>query len=287
MTRTQQVFVTSRTREVGSPQDLTVTFSNESFTRGPRFQEAYLQLAEFNIVRNWFDVQANVNDRFSVLNTFTNVTTNIVIPPGNYTLGAASFSNGQSLPNTLQNLLTSRLGSGWSVSTSNVLTGQLVITTPGTSASGNTFQLIFSSSTRTGDLLGFGNSLALSNTIYSSSPASSGNNETLTAPNPPNLMRTKQLVMHTDLNLELATDVLSNYGNTISSVTTSDILATIPVTVPRDCLVVYQSCQTSVNRVRLRDCNVRTMRVYFTDDTLQPMNLNGCEWTAIFLLTFV
>ena len=59
--RTQQIFVSSRNRDAGTPNDLFITFPNglikEAFTASVQ-PKTSIELAEFAVSRLWYDVQA-------------------------------------------------------------------------------------------------------------------------------------------------------------------------------------------------------------------------------------
>jgi hypothetical protein len=67
--KTQQIFLSNRNRDSGTPNDMFITFRNglikelSTSTVPPRVS---IELVEFAITRLWYDVQTGINDTFSV-----------------------------------------------------------------------------------------------------------------------------------------------------------------------------------------------------------------------------
>lgn len=276
--RTQQIYVSSRNRDTGTSSDLSITFPN-GLIKDNTPQKTTIELAEFSITRLWYDVQAGVNDSFNVLRASDNQTFKIVIPAGWYTIGQDNVGAGVQIENTLVSLLTNNVGGAWNVGI-NGLTGALGFSTPGL-AVGGSYRFDFTSpSNRCNELLGFDKGFFVSGKLP---PDIS---EWIIAPKPFNLSRTPLLVMHTDLQPAFPQCSVDNFGlQPRTAFDNSDIMAVIPVDQPPRGLLNYQTTD-KINRIWIKPEEVRTMRVFFTDERDVIMDLNQSEWTAVFRVVY-
>jgi len=276
--KSQQIFVSSRNRDYGTPQDLYITFPNGLIKESSSFPSTTsIELSEFSVTRLWYDVQAGVNDSFNVYRSSDMQTFTITLPAGWYSINQDYPGSGTTLENQLASLLTSVVTGVWTVAVSN-LTGALTITTPSTGP-GSSYKFDFSSpSNRCSDLLGF-NKVVLNSVKPSGSP-----NEVIYAPKPLNLSRTSQLVGHTNLQPATPQGAIDNYGLSYTAFDSSDILAVIPVNLPPRSLILYQASE-KINRISIKPSEVRNVRIFITDDSDLPLDLRS-EWTAVFRVVY-
>lgn len=276
--RTQQIFVSSKNRDVGTPNDLILTFPNglikEIFTApGKVPPKTSIELAEFSINRLWYDVQTGVNDFFKVKRASDNAIFNIAIPKGFYTVGQPTPGTGAglALEATLTSILNNVVGpaNAWVVTVNDGL-GVFSFTLPGTTG-GYTFD--FTAANRSNQLLGFPQGLTVCTTT------------TMLAPTPFNLCRTSLLVMHTDIQPAYSQCTIDNYGITKQPFNNSDIMAVIPVDQPNRGLLNYQATD-KINRIWIKPEELRTMRIFITDDQEYNLDLTGCEWSAVFRIVY-
>jgi len=219
--RTQQVFISSRNRDAGTPNDLFITFPNglikEASTASVQ-PKTSIELAEFAVSRLWYDVQAGVNDAFRVYSVAANTTYTITIPPGWYTIDQDNVGTGVAIEPVLANLLTNTVGGAWQVVLDNQR-GSFVFRTPAAGGSGYSFNFV-TIDNRCNELLGFNKA------TYTA------NGDVIAAPRPFNLSRCSQIVMHTDIQPAFPQCTLDNYGLTRKLFDNSDIMAVIPVDQP-------------------------------------------------------
>ena len=283
--KTQNIFVSSRNRDTGTPTDLSITFPNglikDSAVSNLPPQKTSIELAEFSINRNWYDVQVNVNDSFTVYRAVDQQTFTITIPPGWYTINQNNVGAGTTIDDALTTLLTNIVGGYWTVQVDD-LTGVLGFNTPAFGAGGS-FRFDFTAPyNRCNELLGFHKA------VYTSAkqPLVSTTNESIVAPKPFNLSRTPLLVMHTDIQPAFPQCTIDNFGIQPRTLfDNSDIMAVIPVDQPPRGLVNYQASD-KINRIWIKSEEVRTVRIFFTDERDVPLDLSQSEWTAVFRVVY-
>ncbi len=94
------------------------------------------------------------------------------------------------------------------------------------------------------------------------------------------------LVMHTDLLPAFPQGSIDNFGlQRRTPFDNSDIMAVIPVDKPPRGLVNYQA-NDKINRVWIKAGEVRTLRIFFTDERSVPVDLSQSEWTAVFRVVY-
>jgi len=275
--RTQQIFVSSKNRDVGTPNDLILTFPNgliKELSTSSVPPKTSIELAEFSINRNWYDVQTGYNDSFKLKRASDNVTFTITIPQGFYTVGqpVPGTGVGIALEATLTTLLNNVVGpsGAWAVTVNDGL-GVFAFTLPGTTGG---YTLDFTSNNKSNDLLGFPQGLTVCTTT------------SLLAPIPFNLCRTALLVMHTDLQPAFPQSTIDNFGSIKQPFNNSDIMAVIPVNTQNRGLINYQATGGKINRIWIKAEELRTLRVFITDDQENSLNLSGCEWSAVFRVVY-
>jgi hypothetical protein len=150
--KTQQIFLSSRSRDSGTPNDMFITFRNglikESSisTVPPRVS---IELVEFAITRLWYDVQTGINDTFQVYRVADQRTFTITIPQGWYTVGRQdTVATGVAIEPILEILLTVVVGGVWAVVVDPLL-GAFQFQTPAAGGSGYSFN--FTSASRCND----------------------------------------------------------------------------------------------------------------------------------------
>ncbi len=272
--RTQQIFISSRNRDTGSPTDLFLTFPNglikerklESTSAQP---DTSIELAEFAIPRMWYDVQTGVNDSFRVYRALTMNTYTITIPPGWYTIGEDNVGSGVAIEPVLIALLNNTVGGNWQVVLDDQR-GSFIFRAP--AAGGFSFNFV-TIDNRCHELLGFDKA------VYVAA------NDVILAPRPFNLSRTSQIVMHTDIQPAFPQCTIDNYGLTQKLFDNSDIMAVIPVDQPPRGLINYQSTE-KINRITIKPDELRTVRIFFTDDRNVQLDLALCEWTAVLRVVY-
>ena len=269
--RSQQIFVSSRNRDAGTPNDLALTFPNglikdENETRVSSISsKTTIELAEFSVYRSWYDVQPGLNDSFKVTRLRDQRTFTITIPPGWYAAGFYYVGAGAKLEEAVEDQLNAVEGGPWTVNIDD-RTGRMEFRTPN---GGYNFNFI--DSKRTNDLLGFEKS------NYPST------NNFITGSKPFVLARTPQLVMHTDIQPAFAQATIDNYSSKLFD--NSDIMAVIPVNVPPRALINYQATD-KINRICIKPDELRTFRIFFTDDQDIQIDMANCEWTAVFRVVY-
>lgn len=280
--RNQQIFITSSNRDYGTPGDLVISFPN-GLVKDPRPGiTTTLELVEFSIPRLWYDVVEPLNNNFILYRNGIPITNfPISLPSGWYTFGGDNAGAGTDIAAALQLRLTAGEGGAWNVVVDN-RTGCLVFVTPGTS--GNSYGLDFLGSPRCAETLGFQNrtfsskvTYPINGTVYT--------NELLMAARPFNINRTSQLVVHTDLKAAFPQATLDNFGPTFQPVLNSDVLAVIPVDQPPRGILNYQANE-KINKVTIKEGELRSLRVFITDNKEAPMDLTNCEWTAVFRVLY-
>jgi hypothetical protein len=110
--KTQNIFVSSRNRDTGTPSDLSFTFPN-GLIKESSVQKTSIELAEFSINRHWYDVQAGVNDSFTVYRAVDQRSFTITLPPGWYTINENNVGAGTTINDALTSLLTNIVGGLW------------------------------------------------------------------------------------------------------------------------------------------------------------------------------
>jgi hypothetical protein len=272
--KTQQIFLSSRSRDSGTPNDMFITFPNglikDSSTSivPPRVS---IELVEFAITRLWYDVQSGINDTFQVYRVADQTTFTITIPQGWYTVGGQdTVATGVAIEPVLAALLTASVGGVWGVVVNSLL-GTFQFQTPAAGGSGYSFN--FTSASRCNDFLGFNKLvyLAVNDVIMGSKPF--------------HLTRTLQIVMHTDLQPAFPQCTVDNYGQSLTPFANSDILAVIPVDQPPRGRINYQTTE-KINRVWIKPEELRTMRIFFTDDREVPLDFSFSEWTAVLRVVY-
>jgi hypothetical protein len=278
--KTQNIFFSSRNRDTGTPSDLSFTFPN-GLIKESSVQKTSIELAEFSINRHWYDVQAGVNDSFKVYRAVDQQTFTITLSPGWYTINKNNPGAGTTIDNALTSLLTNIVGGIWGVQI-NDLTGVMAFTTPAGNAGGS-YQFDFTApNNRCNELLGFHKAVFPS----ARQPLVSVTNESIIAPKVFNLSRTPLLVMHTDLQPAFPQCSIDNLGiQPRTPFDNSDIVAVIPVDQPPRGLVNYQATE-KINRIWIKSEEVRTMRIFFTDEREIPVDLSQSEWTAVFRVVY-
>ena len=280
--------MSSRNRDYGTPNDMFITFPDQLVNASEDGGKTSIELAEFAINRMWYDVQAGVNDTFNVYKADTMNTFTITIPPGWYTVNQDNVAAGTRMELELTALLFAVIPSiAWNVQVSNQL-GVLIFTTPGVAAA-NSYNFDFTSPTsRCNELLGFNKA------VYSSTKLAGATYETIVAPRPFNLNRTPQLLMHTDIPAAYPQCTIDNYGLQSTTSTglvviprfgNSDIMAAIPVDQPPRGLINYQA-KHKINRIWIKPTELRTIRIFITDDREVLVDLTMSEWTAVFRVVY-
>lgn len=272
--KTQQIFVSSLNRDSGTPNDMFITFPNglvkETSTAStpPRTS---IELAEFALCRFWYDVQPGFNDSFRVYSVAANQSYTINIPPGWYTVGQDTISSGVAIEPVLTNLLTTIVGGVWLV-VIDARQGVFNFRTPAAGGSGYSFNFI-TQNNRCQDLLGFNKGVYVAI------------NDVIVAPKPFNLTRTCQLVMHTDIQPAFPQCTIDNYPVTRRNFDNSDIMAVIPVDQPPRGIINYQSTE-KINRIWIKPEELRTVRIFFTDQLGVQLDMALCEWTAVLRVVY-
>jgi hypothetical protein len=131
----------------------------------------------------------------------------------------------------------------------------------------------FTSTNRSNELLGFPQALTVCTTT------------SLLAPRPFNLCRTPLLVMHTDIQPAYPQCKIDNLGITQKPFDNSDIMAVIPVNQANRGLINYQATD-KINRIWIKPEELRTLRIFITDDREFNLDLGGCEWRAVFRVVY-
>jgi hypothetical protein len=272
--KTQQIFLSSRSRDAGTPNDMFITFRNglikESSTSAvpPRVS---IELVEFAITRLWYDIQTGINDTFQVSRVADQTTFTITIPQGWYTIGGVdTVATGVAIEPVLAALLTATVGGVWGIVV-NPLLGTFQFQTPAAGGSGYSFN--FTSASRCNDFLGFNKLVYLAV------------NDVIVGAKPFHLTRTLQIVMHTDIQPAFPQCTLDNYGQSLTPFDNSDILAVIPVDQPPRGRINYQTTD-KINRVWIKPEELRTVRIFFTDDREVPLDFSFSEWTAVLRVVY-
>jgi hypothetical protein len=290
--RTQQVFLTSRNRDAGSPNDFYITFPNSFINSHPFSNEINIdiELVEFTIPRLWYDIAPGVNNQFT-LRKKDGTSAIITLDSGFYTIGTAAqeiTGGGASITAMLQAKLNAALDSTyWTVTVDNKL-GNLSFNAFTTDGSIGTYTFDFSTNTspRTHELLGFIKGSAITGTTYMYGSSANTGFEPIRAPRPYNLMRTAELVLHTDIKTTFPENSLDNYGNAPATpFADSDVLATIRVNQPPRGIINYQ-CLDQVNTLSVSAGDLRVVRFFVTDDREIPIDLTSCEWTAVLKVSY-
>jgi hypothetical protein len=166
--------------------------------------------------------------------------------------------------------LTASVGGVWGVVV-NPLLGTFQFQT--TAAGGSGYSFNFTSVSRCNDFLGFNKLvyLAVNDVIMGSKPF--------------HLTRTLQIVMHTDIQPAFPQCTLDNYGQSLTPFANSDILAVILVDQPPRGCINYQTTE-KINRVWIKPEELRTMRIFFTDDRKVSLDFSFSEWTAVLRVVY-
>jgi hypothetical protein len=267
--KTQQIFLSSRSRDFGTPTNVFITFRNglikESSvsTVPPRVS---IELVKFAITRLWYDVQTGINDTFQVYRVADQTTFKITIPQGWYTIGNQdTVATGVAIEPVLAALLTATVGGAWGVVV-NPLLGAFQFQIPAAGGSGYSFN--FTSASRCNDLLGFNKLIYLAV------------NDVIVGSKLFHLTCTLQIVMHTDFQPALPQCTLDIYGQSLIPFDNSDILAVIPVNQLPKGRINYQTTE-KINRVWIKPEELRTIRIFFADDLNVPLDFSFSKWTAV------
>jgi hypothetical protein len=78
---------------------------------------------------------------------------------------------------------------------------------------------------------------------------------------------------------------LDNYGQSLTPFNNSDILAVIPFDQPPRGRINYQTTD-KINRVWIKPEELRTVRIFFTDDREVPLDFSFSEWTAVLRVVY-
>ena len=285
--RQQQVFMTSRNWDAGSPNDCYMTFPNSfvNSNTSANSVDVDIELVEFSIPRLWYDVYPGINDTFTLRRKTDGASAVITIEPGFYTAGDSTqeiLGGGASITSTLARLLSQAIDNMvWTVTIDNK-TGTLSFNAVTGVAQTTSYVLDFSVGTapRTHELLGFSKGAIVTTKIaYYGCESAVGTR-------PYNLMRTSELVLHTDIRTREIGNSLDNYGNAVNTpFMEGDVLATIRVDQPPRGVINYL-CQDQVNTLSVGAADLRVVRFYITDDRELPINLDACEWTGVFKITY-
>jgi len=84
--------------------------SKQGFLTNAFPQKPSIELAGFSITRHWYDVQAGVNDSFTVYRPADQQTFTVTIPPSWYTINQNNVGSGTTIDDALTALLTNILG---------------------------------------------------------------------------------------------------------------------------------------------------------------------------------
>jgi hypothetical protein len=219
-----------------------------------------------------YDVQTGINDTFQVYRVADQTIVTITLPQGWYTVGGQdTVATGVAIEPVLAALLTATVGGVWGVVV-NPLLGTFQFQTPAAGGSGYSFN--FTSASRCNDFLGFKKLvyLAVNDVIVGSKPF--------------HLTRALQIVMHTDIQPAFPQYTLDNYGQSLTPFDNSEnILAVIPVDQPPRGRIKYQTTE-KINRVWIKPEELRTMRIFFTDDRKVPLDFSFSEWTAVLRVVY-
>ena len=92
--------------------------------------------------------------------------------------------------------------------------------------------------------------------------------------------------MHTDIQPAFPQSTIDNFGiQPRTRFDNSDIMAVIPVDQPPRGLVNYQA-NDKINRIWIKSEEVRTLRIFFTDERDVPLDLSQSEYTAVFRVVY-
>jgi hypothetical protein len=91
--------------------------------------------------------------------------------------------------------------------------------------------------------------------------------------------------MHTDIQPAFPQCTLDNYGKSLTPFDNSGILAVIPVDQPPRGRINYQTTE-KINRVWIKPEELRTIRIFFTDDRNVPLDFSFSEWTAVLRVVY-
>jgi len=286
--RTQQVFLTSRNRDAGSPNDFYITFPNSFINAHPFSKEVNIdiELVEFTIPRLWYDVAPGVNNQFT-LRKSDGTSAVITLDPGFYTSGPQEIvGGGASFAAMIQAKLSAALDVAWTVTIDNRLGTFIFSANVGTGFQTYTFDLSTGTSSRTHELLGFQKGSQNTSGLRTYDPPTGNTYTIVTAPRPFNLMRTNELVLHSDIKTTFPENSLDNYGdNARTPFSDSDVLATIWVNQPPRGVINYQ-CLDQVNTLSVSAGDLRVVRFFITDDRNIPIDLISSEWTAVFKISY-
>jgi hypothetical protein len=177
--KTHQIFLSSRNRDAGTPNDMFITFRNgliKDLSTATVPPETSIELVEVAITRLWYEVQIGIIDTFQVYQVADQRTFTTTLAQGWYTFGQDTAGCGVAIEPILANLLTATVGGVRQVIVDNQL-GVFSFHTPAAGGSGYSFNFP-SPTNRCNDLLGFNNLVYLAV------------NDVIAAPKPFHLTRT-------------------------------------------------------------------------------------------------
>jgi len=288
--RTQQVFLTSRNRNSGTPSDFQITFPNSFITSLPSLREVNIdiELVNFTIPRLWYDVAPGVNNQF-MLRKSDGTSALITLDPGFYTCGTQAqeiTGGGASITAMLQAKLSAALDVPWTVTIDNRLGTFIFSANIGTGFQTYTFDFSTNTSSRTHELLGFQKGSQVTSGLRTYDPPTGTTVTIVTAPRPFNLQRTVELCLHSDIKTTFAENSLDNYGDRAGTpFADSDLMAAIPVNVPPRGVINYRS-DDQINTLSVSAADLRVVRFFVTDDREIPIDLTACEWTALLKVSY-
>lgn len=285
MPRTQQLFVTSRNRDTGSPGDCTFSFANGLIENEDAGHTIDFELVNFSIPRIWYDVVAGVNNQFT-LRRSDGASAVFPLDPGYYTAGPDVLGAGGSLPTQLAQKLTGAIDATvWTVSVNNITGAWILQAFTNDGAYGSyTLDLSLNASPRIHEILGMLPGSTLTSLSHVNGPRANSGYEPFNPPRPFIIMRTTSLVLHTDIKTNSPNNTLDNFGPNGTLFTPSDVLAVIPVDQPARGLITYLDSDQG-NILNLAADSIRSIRFFITDHRELPIDLAGAEWNAVFRIT--
>ena len=286
--RTQQLFLTSRNRDFGVPNDCTFSLSNGLIDNADAGHSIDLELTEFTIPRLWYDVVSGINNQFTFRKS-DGSSTLVTLDPGFYTAGPTSqeiLGGGASLPAQLALKLSAAIDSTtWSVTVSNTTGAWIFQAFTNDGAIGSyTFDLSVNTSPRTHELLGMVPGSTLTSSTHINGPRTNTGYEPFYPPRPFIIMRTTSLVLHSDIKPNEPSNSVDNFGPNGTPFTSSDVLAVVPVDQPPRGLITFLNTDKA-NILNLTADNLRSIRFFILDHRDLPIDLTGAEWNAVFRIT--